>query len=319
MRHLSSRLALLPLAAVLGTGCLVIDPGTDTPKDPCSPNNPCTQGDKTQCVNEDGNARCLCKAGTVQRPSGACEPLSAANCPEHFGDSSEPDDCLARAVALSGTSAQRQQSIEPVGDYDFFRIDATLRNVYSLTVEPGTGSLMPRVDVFDQEGLWVTSADGRPKAQAGFKARATAPYYVRVSHSPLDPSPATGLYALTYASLGADDYGDNATDSPAPFAIVPDVGGTTSPADHYGKLEYGQDVDWFSIAATQGTTYRIDFDTARTVPAVAVYTSLDVKNPYFTSQGSFVEFKASSSTTYYFALYSVKGEPGSYAFRAYRY
>jgi hypothetical protein len=315
MRHTPSRLFFLPLAALLGTGCLVVDSDPNPPKDPCSP-NPCTQGDKTTCVNEDGNARCLCKPGTILRPSGACEPISTANCPEHAGDSSEPDDCLSRAATLSGTSAQRQQSIEPVGDYDFFRIDATVRNVYSVTVEPGTGSLMPRLDIYDQEGLWVTSHDGRPKAQAGFKARATAPYYVRVSHSPVDPSHATGLYSLTYAALGQDDFGDTAAEAPT---IVPDVGGTTTPTDRFGRLEYGQDTDWFAISATVGTTYRIEFDTSRTVPALAAFTSADVKNPFLTAQNSFVEIKAASSTTLYLAFYSAKGEPGSYGFRVFRY
>ncbi|MGZ3457305.1 MAG: hypothetical protein ACXU86_02250, partial [Archangium sp.] len=121
MRHPFSRLGFLPLAAVLGSGCIVspLDPGTQ--QDPCTP-NPCTQGDKTWCVNEAGNARCLCKEGTVLRPSGVCEPVTAANCPEHPGDSAEPDDCLSRAPTLAADNTQHQQTIDPVGDYDFFRI-----------------------------------------------------------------------------------------------------------------------------------------------------------------------------------------------------
>ncbi|PTL78297.1 hypothetical protein [Vitiosangium sp. GDMCC 1.1324] len=314
MRPLLSRLSLLPLAAVLGTGCLV-STGPDTPKDPCSP-NPCTQGDKTLCVNEDGNARCLCKQGTVLRPSGVCEPITTANCPEHSGDSSEPDDCLSRAKVLATENASRQQSIEPVGDYDFFRIDGTLNTVYSVTVEPGQGSLMPRVDIFDKEGLWITSQDGRPKAQVGFKARATGAYYVRVSHSPMDASAATGLYSLAYSSLGQDDHGD-ASDKAT--TVVPDVGGATSPVDHYGRLEYGQDVDWFSIAVTQGSTYRIEFRTDRAVPSLAAYTAQDVKTPFLTTRNSYVEITAASTTTLYLALYSAQSEPGSYVFQAFRY
>ncbi|HYO54217.1 hypothetical protein [Archangium sp.] len=309
-----SRFLFLPLAAVLGTGCWVGN-GPDTQKDPCAP-NPCTQGDKTWCVNEDGNARCLCKEGTILRPSGVCEPITALNCPEHPGDSSEPDDCLSRAFTLAADSTtQRQQSIEPVGDYDFFRVDGKLRTVYSVTVEPGPGSLMPRVDVFDQGGQWVRSQDGRPKAQVGFKARATAPYYVRVSHSPFDVSAATGQYALTFTPVGEDQHGDSATEA---FTVVPDVGGTT-PTERYGRLEYGQDEDWFAISATRDVTYRIEFDTTRYVPAIAGFTSEDVKNPFHTWHNSFVEIRAASTTTLYLVLYSDKGETGSYAFRVFRY
>lgn len=315
MKPTLSRFLFLPLAAVLGTGC-VVNPDPDPQGDPCDP-NPCTEGDKTWCVNEDGNARCLCKQGTVQRPNGVCEPLTTLNCPEHTGDSSEPDDCLSRAVTLaSDATTQRQQSIEPVGDYDYFRVDGTLRTVYSVTVEPGSGALMPRVDVFDQGGVWITSQDGRPKAQVGFKARATAPYYVRVSHSPFDPSAATGQYALTLTPVGEDPHGDSANDA---TTIVPDVGGTSSPTDRFGRLEYDQDQDWFAVSATQGVTYRIEFDTSRVVPALAGFTSQDVNNPFHTWSNSFVEIRAESTTTLYLVMYSDEGQTGGYAFRVFRY
>lgn len=309
MRTPLSRLLFLPLAAVLGTGCIVTTFPEDT-KDPCDP-NPCTQGDKTWCVNEDGNARCLCKQGTVQRPSGACEPLTALNCPEHTGDSAEPDDCLSRAVILSAdTTTQRQQSIEPVGDYDFFRVDGKLRTVYSVTVEPGSGALMPRVDVFDQGGQWLSAHDGRPKAQVGFKARATAPYYVRVSHSPFDPSAGTGQYALTLTPVGEDQHGDSSTEA---TTIVPDKGGTSPLKQHSGRLEYSEDQDWFAISVTQGVTYRIDF-TSGIVPALAGFTREDVKNPFATWRNSFVEIRAATTTTLYLVIYPDEGETGGYGF-----
>jgi hypothetical protein len=315
MRNTLSQLLFLPLAAVLGTGCVV----TNVPeqqKDPCDP-NPCTQGDKTWCVNEGGNARCLCKQGTVQRPSGACEPLTTLNCPEHTGDSAEPDDCLSRAVTLAAdVTTQRQQSIEPVGDYDFFRVDGTQRTVYSVTVEPGAGALAPRVDVFDQGGVWITSRDGQPKAQVGFKARSTSPYYVRVSHSPFDPSPATGQYALTLTPVGEDVHGDTPNDA---STVVPDVGGTTNPTRLQGRLEYDQDEDWFVISPTQGTTYRIDFVTGGILPALAGFTSQDVKNPFHTWHNSFVEIRAESTAKIYLVMYPYEGQTGSYSFTVLRY
>jgi hypothetical protein len=313
MRHSLSRLLFLPLSALLGTGCL-IDTGPHTVKDPCDP-NPCTQGDKTTCVNEDGNARCLCKEGTVARPSGACEAVTAANCAEHPGDSAEPDDCLARAATISSSGPQRQQSIDPIGDYDFFRLEATAQNIYSVAVEPGPGSLMPRVDVFDQGGVWISAHDGRPKAQVAFKARATAPHYVRVSHSPMDPSAATGVYAINVASLGQDDYGDTPGDA---TIVAPDVSGTT-PTNRNGHIQFAQDEDWISFSVTQGTRYRIEFDTTRFIPALAGFTRDNTKEPVFTSRNSFVEFVAPSSTTLYIDFYSPNGETGSFGYRVLRY
>lgn len=310
MRHTLSRLVFLPLTAVLGTACL-IDTTPQPPKDPCDP-NPCTQQGKTSCVNEDGKARCLCEPGTIARPSGVCEPITAANCPEHAGDTSEPDDCLSRSTPLT-LSTQRQQSIEPIGDYDFFKLDATQDHVYTVTVEPSAGSLMPRVDVFDQAGVWLGSQDGRPKAQVGFKARATAPYFVRMSHSPMDPSPATGTYALSAASLGLEDHGDNSTD--ATNITATDGSGATTPTTRTGKLEYGQDVDWFALPATQGLTYRIDFDTTRYVPTLAGFTRENVQSPFLTIRNSFVEIRAASTTTLYLVMYSPQGDTGSYAFQ----
>jgi hypothetical protein len=310
-----SRFLFLPLAALLGTGC-VVNPGPQTQDDPCDP-NPCSQGDKTWCVNEEGNARCLCKQGTVLRPNGTCEAITALNCPEHPGDTSEPDDCLSRAVTLAAdATTQRQQSIEPVGDYDFFRVEGKLRHVYRVTVEPGTGALLPRLDVFDQGGQWINSQDGRPKAQVGFKARATAPYYVRVSHSPMDPSAGTGQYGLSFTPVGEDVHGDSSTEA---TTITADVGGTSSPTNRSGSLEYELDEDWFALSVTQGVTYRIEFDTSRVVPALAGFTREDVKNPFATWRNSFVEIRAASNTTLYLVMYPDEGETGNYGFRVFRF
>src|SRR6218665_566578 len=316
MRHVLSALPLLGLAALLGTGCLAT---TEPPvvKDPCDP-NPCTQGDKTTCFNDNGRASCLCKQGTIPRPNGSCEPISAANCPEHAGDGSEPDDCIARALPLAPTTPVTERTIEPVGDYDFFRIDGTARNVYTLSAEPGTGSLLPRLDVFDEQGVWLTALDGSPKVTLGFKARVGAPYYVRVSHSPKDPSAGTGGDTLNLATPLVDDHGDT-TPEPPPSPRGPGGGGP--PATISGRFEYGQDDDFFSFPVVLNAIYRIEFDTAsgRVIPALAAFIREDVKNPFRTAQNAFIEFRADSSTTVYLDLYSGSAEPGSYAFRVLEY
>jgi hypothetical protein len=312
MRPLLHRLGLLGLALLLGPACLG-DTTPPAPKNPCEP-NPCTQADKTTCANDNGQAVCLCREGTLPRPNGTCEPVTAANCPEHPGDGAEPDDCIARAAPLAA-ALPRDQSIEPVGDYDFFRIDATARDVYVLSVVPGTGALLPRVDVFDQEGKWLRALDGRPSVQVGFKARVSAPYTVRVSHSPRDPSPATGAYTLRLAAPVQDDFGDTAEEA---ASLTPTPGGT-SPNIYSGRFEYGQDEDWFSFPVVRDATYRIEFDTTRTVPALAAFIRENVKSPFRTDQNSFVEFKAASSTTVFIDLYPANEAPGTYAFRVFEF
>ena len=324
MHPLLRRLSPLCLAAVLGPGCLVSSSPNPTPSvDPCTP-NPCTQSGKSVCANENGTARCLCDPGTVLRPNGACEPVSATNCPDHSdaGDpTGEPDDCLSRAVALTPTaSTPRQQSIEPVGDYDFFRIDATARDVYAVSVQAGEGSLLPRVDVFDQAGQWLTSQDGNPKVQLGFKAKVSAPYYVRVSQSPVDPSPATGQYMLALADPVQDDYGDSASDA---ATIAPAPAGSTTAAFIQGVFEYGQDVDYFSFPSDSSypnALYRVEFDTSTgsTVPTLAVFINGNLDSPLVTAQNTYVEFKASTSR-FYLAMSPPKGAPGRYAFKLFEY
>ena len=319
MRPALPRLSLLCLTALLGPGCLVNPVDPPVVKNPCEPTNPCTSGDKTVCANNNGTAQCLCREGTVQRPNGTCEPVSAANCPEHPGDTAEPDDCLVRAAALSASTSPRQQSIEPVGDYDFFRIDATARDVHTLSVQPGTGSLLPRVDVFDQAGQWLASHDGRPQALVGFKARTTAPYYVRVSHSPVDPSAATGPYTLTLAAPVKDDHGDSSAET---TSITARPGGT-SPSVVNGRLEYGQDEDWFSFPTSTGQTrplYRIDFVSGggKILPTVAIYTGTTEATLQQTSRGAFIEF-AADTPRFYLAVYSGSGQTGDYAFTVAEY
>ncbi|MET0405311.1 MAG: hypothetical protein ABW123_23045, partial [Cystobacter sp.] len=275
---------------------------------PCDP-NPCTQQDKTTCAADQGKAICLCREGTQPRPNGTCEPVSAANCPEHPGDGFEPDDCIARASPLT-LEKPREQTIEPLGDHDFFRIDATARDVYVLTVVAGPGALLPRVDVFDPEGKWLRTQEGTSRSQVGFKARATAPYTVRVSHSPRDPSPATGPYTLTLAAPVQDDLGDSSTEA---LAITPTPSGNP-PTARSGRFEYGQDQDWFSFPVVRDAIYRIEFDARRTVPVTASYIRENVQSPFRTDQNSFVEFRAASSTTVFIALSPPNEGTGSYSF-----
>ncbi|MBN1208152.1 MAG: hypothetical protein JXB05_25040 [Myxococcaceae bacterium] len=301
----SSLRALLVLAALHGTACIV-DTTDDTPCDP----NPCATANRTVCVEEAGEARCLCDRGFIARPNGACEPVGPSNCAEHAGDASEPDDCLLSARPLSeGSGGARQQTIEPIGDYDFFQFTATARGVYKLSVK-ADAPLMPRVDVFDQGGLWLSSAEAPGQVELYFRARTSAPYFARLSHSPQDPSVAVGGYTLSLTPRGEDFHGnfaEDATPATDPY--------TSNPDPNYGRFEYPYDEDWFSFSGTQGRSYSLSFDPSLMLPVVAVYDGSNLRQPLFTDRNAELSFSVPASRTFFIVLYAPQGEEGSYAFK----
>lgn len=299
----------LPLIALAlgGCTCQSVRPHV---QDPCADGtNPCTEPNRSLCVDEGGVPRCLCNAGFVPRPSGACEPVGAANCPEHPGDGAEPDDCLSRARPLRTTDAPRTQTIEPVGDYDFFRFDATAGHVYVVTVKP-QGSLMPRLDLFDQGGVWLSADERTDQAQLAVKARATAPHFFRVSQSPIDPSVATGGYTVSLATSGQEDHGDGPDQA---TAITAETSLDTAPKV-VGRFEYPGDQDWFSFPASGTQIYRITFDTNGDPPPVAIYGGGNTTSPTWTAHQSIVEFELPDGTGF-LQLYLPPGELGGYGFQ----
>lgn len=301
-RPLSAALALV--SALSGAACTV-QPRDEAPCDP----SPCTEANRSVCVEEAGEARCLCDPGFLARPNGACEQVSASNCAEHAGDASEPDDCFVRARPLTSGPA-RQQTIDPIGDYDFFQFSGNARHVYSLIVR-SEGSLMPRIDVFDQAGVWLAASEAPNRTDLYFKARASANYFARVSHSPVDASVAIGGYSLTFNSLGEEDHGDFAEDA---SSISADPFNSTTPASHYGRFEYPHDEDWFVFSGSRSRDYRLSFDPNRSLPAVAVYMSTDLRSPLFTAQNATVDFHLPADGTAFIVVYSPQGNEGSYAF-----
>ena len=299
------RPALLVLA-LHTTACIVHS--TDD-SHPCEP-SPCTQANRSVCVEEAGEARCLCDSGFVSRPSGACELVSASNCAEHSGDAAEPDDCQARAHPLSSGGTAQEQSIDPIGDYDFFQFTTTARSVYALTAK-AQGSLLPRVDVFDQGGEWLGSSEAPGRAELFFKARVASVHFARVSHSPVDPSAATGAYTLTLTSLGAEDHGDSPDEA---THLTPESASTTTPSSIPGRFEYSRDEDWFTFSGDAGRTYQLLFDSTRTVPALAVFSSANLRQPLFTAQQADVSFALPSSGTFFIVLDPPQSTAGTYAF-----
>jgi len=173
------------------------------------------------------------------------------------------------------------------------------------------GSLMPRVDVFDQGGVWLAVAEAPDRANLFFKARVTASHFARVSHSPVDPSVAIGGYSLTFTSLGQEDHGDLADDA---TRISPDPFNTTTPNSIYGRFEYPRDEDWFVFSGLKGRGYRLSFDPNRSLPAVAVYVGGNLRQPFFTAQDATVDFSLPADGSVFIVVYSPQGAEGSYAF-----
>jgi hypothetical protein len=297
---------LTAVSALLGAGCVV----GDAPDKSCEP-NPCNEANRTTCVIEAGEARCLCDPGFIARPSGACEAVSASNCAEHSGDSFEPDDCLARAQSLSSSSASRQATIDPAGDYDFFQFNTNPSHVYSFNVK-ASGALLPRVDVFDQGGVWLAAGEAPGELKFYFKARVGSPHFARISHSPLDPSVGTGGYSLSFNSLGQDDHADFAENA---TRLTPEFFEMTAPTSNYGRFEYPGDEDWFTFSASSTREYRLSFEGGtRIVPAVAVYAGGNLNTPLFTDQNATVYFSVPGGGTAILVIYSPQRTEGSYAF-----
>jgi len=173
------------------------------------------------------------------------------------------------------------------------------------------------VDVFDQGGLFRTSSETPGRTELFFRANAAAPYFVRVSHSPVDPSVGTGGYTLSFKSLGQEDHGDFPDEA---TSLTPDAASTPSPRSNFGRFEYPRDVDWFRFGVSQGRTYRLlfnsgDTSTPRAVPAVSIYAGSNFRQPVIVSQSTEVTFTAPVSDTVFVLMSPPQGIEGSYEFR----
>ncbi len=272
----------------------------------CDP-NPCAEANRNRCALEDGLARCLCNEGTLPRPNGTCEPVGPGNCPEHSGDSAEPDDCTAKAKPLSTGSTNREQTIEPAGDYDFFSFNGTADFVYSAKVTAAF-PLLPRIDLFDQGGVLVASAERSGEVTMYAKLPATSSYYLRVSHSQSDPSVASGAYQVDIDSLGREDHGDSR--GPA-TNVAPSSFGQNPVATVEGKFEYPGDQDWMHFTGSGSRSFRVTFDETRTVPAFSLFVGSETA-PRFTTQQPITDFDVPTGDAY-LVLYAPENG-GNYAF-----
>jgi hypothetical protein len=303
------RSLLVVCAAALGalSGCRS---ATDNQTRPAACSiNPCNEANRNRCVEEGGVSRCVCNAGYVARPGGACEEVSSANCPEHSGDPAEPDDCTSRARSLPMGKSTIAQTIDPAGDYDFARFEGKEGTIYELTVQ-GSGTLMPRIDAFDQGGQWLGSEEKQTKAVLRLKSRVTAQVFARVSHSPVDPSIGTGGYTLSLAELGLEDHSDVPA---AATALAPSDASAGLPPVVRGKLELSGDQDWFTFTGLTSQSYRLTFDPTEVVPQVALHAGADSTSPRWTVQQSVTDFEVPANEALFLRI-SDPGAVGDYSF-----
>lgn len=290
--------------AAFGAGCRIEQPPATNA---CNP-NPCTQANKNQCLVQEGKAVCLCNEGFVARPSGACEQVTAANCPEHGGDALEPNDCQARATPLAFSVTASQPTVDPVGDFDFFSFTSTAGHVYRAVVTATGTSLSPRADLFDQTGELLSTSEGGATIELAAKLYTSGPHFLRVMHSPIDPSVATGAYSIRLGDLGMEDRADGPEG--ATF-IAADVYGT-QPQAHTGSFEFPGDQDWFQITADAYTPYRITF--SGTPPQLALWTNPDSGAPEWTVEQAVVDFDVPQGGAAYLAVYPTSGTSYSFTF-----
>jgi hypothetical protein len=289
----------LSLAVVAACSANPIPPGV------CDP-NPCQTANRNLCVLQAETPLCLCNAGFLPRPDGSCEEVQITNCPLHGGDNAEPDDCMPKARILTPTDGARAQTIDPIGDLDFLVFDAQAGHVYDFTVD-SSGQVFPRIDLYDRAGAWITAAEQLDVARLSLKLTVTAPYFVRISHSPVDPSPAMGAYTVLLTSPGREDHGD-AFNAATPIGSIPTATNVT------GRFELSDDVDVFSFPAASGTPYRITFDGGGIVPTVTGYLAAAPTVAQFSASTTTVDFSFTTTDTAYLVVSPNGGVLGWYSF-----
>ncbi|MBL6795159.1 MAG: S8 family serine peptidase, partial [Synechococcus sp. BS307-5m-G34] len=164
----------------------------------------------------------------------------------------EPDEAGAgfESAAPLLVDAPFQAGIQSPDDTDWFRIDVTAGNTYTLSALTDTdkdGSLKTAlIELFDSTRTTISAADGRHtdgSATLAFKATSTGPHYLAVRGYRGD----TGTYTLSATQGNQADLIGESRDTAAALTI----GG-----DNRAVLELASDLDWFSVDVDAGSTYR---------------------------------------------------------------
>lgn len=140
------------------------------------------------------------------------------------GDEAEPDECPALAHLITpGRTFSR--TLNPVGDQDWFRVEARARHAYRFSTE----NLSTYVWVFDSNGHELATRTN----SVLFVLPERTTLFIRVR------STANGAYLARLEDFGLDDYLNNEWEAEQ---VAPETG-------FHGELTYAEDVDvaWLEI------------------------------------------------------------------------
>ena len=142
-------------------------------------------------------------------------------------------------------------TIEYEGDEDLFAFNVREGDMYQLDVTPGT--LPSTWTAVHAAGGWESQSDWDGPSQPGtslasltWRAPRTGTAVVSVGGFYVSD---TGTYTLTMSALGIEDDHANYLTGASPATVGEPV---------YGKLEHGDDVDFFAFEVREGETYQID-------------------------------------------------------------
>lgn len=212
--------------------------------DPCDP-HPCVEMGRGVCQPTDVGFECLCDEGLIEEePGGICTLPVLGLCEgSHFeGDFFEPNECHEEATRIPLNTAQLH-SIQPSGDDDWFRLDATPGHIYQLLVTRGT---LPNaiLYLYRSDGIHTIFSQSSTY-EITYELGDAGPYFYRVSAYNNNQ---LGDYTVILNDLGLDDHGDE------PALATPII---VDGAPMEGSIETRGDDDWFTFEAEVGRLFRI--------------------------------------------------------------
>lgn len=211
------------------------------------------------------------------------------------GDDHGNSSAQATQVAVPSSTAG---SIEQGNDEDYFRFNAGVGGQYTFATTLGTNS-DTTLTLFDTNGTTQLAFDddGGPGLASliNWVAPANGTYFLRVRSF---SATGTGTYTLGVSVI--DDHGNTApTATPAPV-----------PSSTAGDINYGNDVDYFSVIATGGASYTFsttlgtNTDTTLTLYDTNGNTQLAFDDDGGPGLASLINWTAPATGTYFLAVRS---------------
>lgn len=228
-----------------------------------------------------------------------------------------PDDYAATASTAGRLSpgATISGRLEVAGDNDWFTISLSAGQRYTFNLNPAaSGGLSdPYLSLYNSSGTLLSANDDTNglASQIVFDATSAGTYFLGArAYGSL-----TGNYTLSAsAGVALDDYAGNTSTS----------GGLAPGNSTTGRIEAGDDSDWFAINLVAGQRYVFNLDPAASGgladPILGLYSgsgSLLASNDDANGLASQVVYTAGSSGTYYLAaLAAYSNMTGAYVLRA---